>query len=158
VRHCYIALMAIGLSACATVQRSTPQLAYDDKNQSQADTAVLSAIGLRTQDQGQIIAVDGRKTSCWEFGCPACVRVLPGTHTFTVRYSIFDDGILSYKQGEASITIEGMQSQHIYVTNYSRNGDKFSINTTDVGNRPNFRTELGLSGVNVTCIAPVSFK
>ena len=57
-----------------------PYVTYSDKNHPLSDTAVFSTIahprGIVASGWGQIISVDGKKTSCWKVGCPVWVRVL----------------------------------------------------------------------------------
>src|SRR4029077_9832854 len=77
-----------------------PYVMYSDKNHPLSDTAVFSTIahpgGIVASRWGQIISVDGKKTSCRKVGCPVWVRVLPAEHKIKVRLSGYDYGLGSY--------------------------------------------------------------
>jgi hypothetical protein len=158
VRHFFaIALVAFLLSGCvADVRRGGAQIAYKNIDHPLQETSVFSAATEDTNGLGQIVEVDGKPTSCWKFGCPSCIRVLPGTHTFTLRYSVFDNGIASYLQGESTISVEAMKAQHIYATRFGRLDNRFAISVVDEGNNSNFLISRGLKGVNLTC-GPIDF-
>jgi hypothetical protein len=72
-----------------------------------------------------------------------------------VRYTI--PGLEYSLRGDATLTVESMQPARIYAAKYEILGDKFRVSVVDLGNRPHFRSELGLRGVNITCLEPISF-
>ena len=155
VRFAMALLLVVAVACTPEVRLGGAQIAYADAQHPLKDTAVLSAIAEETNGLGQISSVDGKPTNCWRAGCPSCVRVLPGTHFFTIRYTI--PGLGFKHQGETTVTVESMKPERIYAARYEIIGDKFRVSIVDLGNRPHFRTELGLRGVNVTCVEPIGF-
>ena len=145
-------LISVLVCGCASeIRRGGAQIAYQDVDRPLKDTAVFSAIPEATQGLGQITKVDGQPTSCWQYGCPSCIRVTPGTHTFTVRYSIFNNGIASYLRGETEVTVQNMEPMHIYAARYGTLGKQFTVAVVDEGNNREFQKDRGLQGVNITC-------
>ena len=139
-------------SGCVTdIRKGGAQIAYSNVNHPLSDTAVFSAIPESSNSLGQIVSVDGNPTSCWKFGCPSCIRVLAGDHTFKVRYSIFNNGTASYLQGEVDIKVSNMEPKHIYATRYRNVGNDFSVAIVDEGSDSDFQKNSALNGVNSTC-------
>ena len=152
-------MLAVGLvCGCVTdTRRGQTQIAYSESDHPLSDTAVFSALAENVAVQGTITSVDGQPTSCWRAGCPGCIRVLPGSHVFTLKYNVFDNGLASYHAGETSVTVSDMRAQHVYTARFSKLETKFSIDVVDVGRKPYFIKDLGLRGVNLTCGTPIEF-
>jgi hypothetical protein len=145
MRSARLSLVALCLSACAFHQ--APYVMYTDKSHPWSDTAVFSTRGTKGNALGQIVSVDGVETSCWQVGCPIWVRVLPGSHTFELRLSIYDNGIDSYLRGDGSFEVKGMQPRHVYEANFlvSPERDHFTMQASDLGENPDYGVTLYLS-------------
>ncbi|MBX8530301.1 hypothetical protein K5D32_11540 [Pseudomonas cichorii] len=152
-----IFMLFIGLSGCMSKFHQQPYLTYADEAHSLSDTAVFSTAGFVGNTLGQIIAVNGKETSCWEVGCPIWVRVLPGDNVFTLRFSVYDNGISSYKQGQAELKVSGMKAKHLYEVVFSNDSNGFSITPKDLGENPTYSVVLGLKGFNQKAF-PVRFE
>ena len=130
-----------------------------------SDTTVFSASDhTRTKYiDARVIAVDGKETSCVQAGCPYWVRVLPGVHTFRVRYTT-DLGFGGYKEivsrvATVNIEIEDMRPMHVYEARYRESSDKQTLHSgfVDLGERPaKGGLWLGQKGINLQYY-PVSF-
>jgi hypothetical protein len=136
------------VSGCMSTFHTQPYVTYADVQHPQSDTSVFSSSGLNGNTLGQIVAVDGVKTSCWKVGCPIWVRVLPGDHVFTVTYNIFDNGIASHKTGTTDLRVTAMQPRHLYEVLYQIVGDRFRGFAEDLGEDPDYGIYVGLQGVN----------
>ena len=86
-RYFVFITIAILVSGCIPeVRKGGSQIEYQDVDHPLSDTAVFSALTEGTNGLGQITKVDGQPTNCWQYGCPGCLRVLPGTHTFSITH------------------------------------------------------------------------
>ncbi len=105
-----------------------------------SDTAVLSVRGTQGNTIDQIKAVDGIPTTCWEVGCPWWVRVAPGGHTFTVSYTIMNNGITSYLRGETEVSLPDMKPKHVYEVRFLVSPDQkfFKGVPIDLGESPDY--------------------
>lgn len=104
------------LASCA----SGPQAVYTDSTHPLSDTSVFSA---RANDAiAQIISVDGKRPECWQQGCPVVVRVLPGEHTFIVRFQYwYSNWHWMDAIGGITIHIADMKPRHVYAVEYDPN-------------------------------------
>ena len=148
---------AMALSGCMSTFHQQPYGAYSNKQHPLSDTAVFSTAGLAGNTLGQIVAVNGVETSCWEVGCPIWVRVLPGDNVFRLRFSIYDNGIASYKQGEGEFKVVDMKAKHVYEAVFSTDGKIFTMTPRDLGENPSYSVTLGLKGYNQESF-PVRFE
>jgi len=115
-----------------------------------ADTAVFSSLDERaTQHEvATIRSVDGKDTPRSVF--PVWVRVLPGTHHFTVHYSTnygIGAGAITYKYAELPVTVVDMKPRHVYVARFGRTAQGVSVSVEDLGERPRYGIHTG-GGVN----------
>ncbi|ASU37148.1 hypothetical protein hmeg3_01785 [Herbaspirillum sp. meg3] len=143
------AILSLSLSGCAFHQ--APYITYEG-TPALSETAVFAAFDERQPgSHANILAVDGKATTCVQAGCPAWVRVLPGQHDFTVRYSAhFELGVGTYnwKRADTVVTVPAMKAAHVYQTRYRESADKLSVTVDDLGEKPKFGITLGLEGVN----------
>ncbi|WKC35835.1 hypothetical protein QYM18_15310 [Ectopseudomonas chengduensis] len=153
----FIIPLFLGLSGCMSKFHQQPYITYADETHPLSDTAVFSTAGFVGNTSGQIVAVNGKKTSCWEVGCPIWVRVLPGNNVFTLRFSVYDNGISSYKQGQADFEVPDMKAKHLYEAVFLHNGNGFSMTPKDLGEKPAYSVVLGLKGYNQKAF-PVRFE
>jgi hypothetical protein len=133
-------------SGCAF--HKEPFITYEEKGHALSDTAVFDAGQMEGIALAQIPKVNGVETSCWQVGCPIWVRVLPGTNTFRIRYSLFNNGIASHLVGETDVVVEKMLPRHVYKASYTVNGNRFSVSVADLGENPKFRADLSFGGAN----------
>jgi len=127
------------LSGCAF--HTAPFVTYSDPGRPLSDTSVFSVRGFQAGGAlSQIYAVDGAATSCWQVGCPIWVRVLPGSHSFHIKYSIFNNGIASHLVGEADVEVKDMKARHVYLMTSvaAANLKTFSTATKDLGENPDY--------------------
>jgi hypothetical protein len=143
-----LAIVMSSISGCAFHTR--PYIAYANSGHPQADTAVFSVQGLKGNALGQVVQVDGRDTSCVQAGCPVWVRVIPGNHTFRIRYSIYNNGIASHLQGETDFELRDMRARHAYEANFivDEAAKLFRPEAKDLGENPDYGLFVGLKGVN----------
>jgi hypothetical protein len=145
------------LAGCAF--HRTPFATYEG-NLPLANTAVFAAFDYKSE--GALINipfVDGKEMPKFDAGYPYWVRVLPGRHTFTVRYN-WDYGLsvgtVTWKTVDLPIEIPEMMPLHVYAARYTRRGNRVSVSIEDIGERPNFGIILGRKGVNQH-LYPVEF-
>jgi hypothetical protein len=126
-----------------------------------SETAVFASLDDKStkENDSRIYSVDGKEPSCIEVGCPYWVRILPGTHTFVVRYA--SDFYWSYQQSGhnyASLTIEvkDMKPRHVYVVRYRQLQKDVQYVVEDLGENPKYGITLGLKGAN-QAYYPVEF-
>ena len=137
------------LTGCAFHQ--APYIAYAG-SPALSETAVFAAFD--HQQQGvlsSILIVDDKETSCAQVGCPAWVRVLPGQHSFIVRYVPhfrLDGAFIIRRRAELTVTLPKMEARHVYQAHYREVDNTVTMSVEDLGERPKFGIDLGLEGVN----------
>ena len=127
------------VSGCAI---SPPYVMYEDKRVPLSQTSVLSV----RQDQSSpasrgsasIRSVDGIRIgirSC-HLICPVWVRVLPGSHSFTISYEEF---VGNFKYGgTVLVPVADMKAQHVYVVRLQRVGSELGASVEDLGENPEY--------------------
>ena len=148
IKNISLIILTTIIAGCMSTFHAKPFVSYQDKSHPIADTAVFTTDGFVANSNGQILTVNGVETSCWEVGCPIWVRVKPGTNKFTVRLSVYDNGISSYKQGVTEVIIHDMQSKHVYKAEFHVINSEFSTSIKDLGLHSDYGIYLGLEGVN----------
>lgn len=141
------ALCLLLIQGCAVHQ--APYITYPDRDGSLANTAVLVAHVYNSPDgrtrEGTfkvsgVAEVDGSSLSCLN-ACPVWVRVLPGRHTFKIRYQDnfrLGVGVIDYKGADIPVTIDDMKPGHTYKLSYSRSSDLVGIHVEDLGEKADF--------------------
>ncbi|MBX3621877.1 MAG: hypothetical protein KF891_18045 [Rhizobacter sp.] len=147
-------VLAVPLVGCAF--HRAPYVMYDGSPPLQ-NTAVFASVDQETGTDvvATVTSVDGKPTSCAEAGCPLWVRVLPGKHTFAVRYTA-DIHMSGYSYANLVFTLENMKPLHVYHARYIQTDGRVVARVEDLGERPNFGITLGLKGANRTYY-PVEF-
>ena len=146
MRNLLLGVALVFVSGCMSTFHTQPYVAYTDAQHAKSDTSVISTSGLNGSALGQIVAVDGIKTSCWKVGCPIWVRVVPGDHVFTVSYGIYGSG--SHATGTTDLRVTAMQPRHVYEVRFQTSGDRFGASVEDLGEDPDYGIHVGLQGVN----------
>ncbi|MCO5400749.1 hypothetical protein [Ralstonia soli] len=154
-------IFVISISGCAF--HKTPYVMYEG-NPPLSTTTVFSASD-HTQTKhivARITQVDGKDTSCFQVGCPIWVRVLPGSHTFTIRYTAniaLMGPVITSTVATVNIEVVDMKPMHVYEARYQEFYDQKRLNATfaDLGEKPKVGLWLGLKGVNQE-FYPVSFE
>jgi hypothetical protein len=146
LRYLLLIILSTAMGACAF--HLSPYVAYADTHHPLSDTSVFSTQGLHGNTLGQIVRIDGAPTSCAQAGCPMWARVIPGDHTFRIRYSILYLG--RTLMGEAEFPIAGMRPRHVYEANFRVDPQQteFRANAKDLGENPDYGVLAGLKGVN----------
>ncbi|NTX26883.1 hypothetical protein HT746_07005 [Burkholderia pyrrocinia] len=137
----------IVLSGCAI--RGTPYITYDEKKPL-VETAIFSAFD-KTQKLATVDEVDGRALPlCYISGyCPFWVRVLPGEHTFKVRYQtdvVLFGSMMTAKVANFSLTVPDMKPSHVYTVEYQKVGSGVYATVRDLGENPTYGVRAGFSG------------
>ncbi|KZN39409.1 hypothetical protein N480_00840 [Pseudoalteromonas luteoviolacea S2607] len=141
-------LLSIFMSGCMSTFHTKPYVAYENKHHPLSDTSVFTTDGGMGNSISQILSVNGVETSCWEVGCPIWVRVKPGVNKFTVKLSVYDNGIASYKVGVTEVTINDMKPKHVYKAKFDVVDREFKTMIEDLGENPEYGIHLGLEGFN----------
>ncbi|ULU24449.1 hypothetical protein DYST_01365 [Dyella terrae] len=76
------------------------------------------------------------------------VRVKPGEHHFTLRYRIFDNGLVSYKKAQLVVDVPDMKPLHVYGVEASQDGKTLKARSIDLGANDSYGVYLGLKGAN----------
>jgi len=114
-----------------------------------AETAVFVA-----QDEkatlmhvSRVRAVDGKGTSCAQVGCPFWVRVLPGSHSFSVEYTS-QWTASRHQYANLDVAVADMKPRHVYVVRYREKDESVQQAVEDLGENPDFGLELraGITG------------
>lgn len=143
-------VLMIMLSGCAF--HRTPFAMYEGSPPI-SETAVFASFDERSVkfNDSRIQAVDGRQTSCIEVGCPYWVRVLPGRHVFSVRYTAnyhWNFQSSGFNFADLQIEVPEAKPRHVYVARYKEVGDRLMVVVEDLGEKPSFGITLGLDGAN----------
>jgi len=132
-----------------------------DGSPPKGETAVFASLddSSAKYNDSRIYIADGKKPSCIEVGCPYWVRVLPGTHTFVVRYT--SDATWSfqhsgYRYADLTIEVRDMKPRHVYVVRYRQLANDVQYAVEDLGENPKYGITLGLKGAN-QAFYPVEF-
>lgn len=147
VRRLCIVAACLATSGCMATFNQTPYVTYQG-TRPLSDTSVFSTADLPGDALGQILSIDGVKASCWKVGCPIWARVTPGSHSFVIRYRVFNNGIYSYKQGFKELKINNMAARHVYVAVFTDYGKTYSVGYKDLGENAKYGVTLGLKGYN----------
>lgn len=143
------AILTLSLTGCAFHQ--APYITYKNAP-ALSQTAVFAAFNNNLPDDFiSILAVDDKPTSCAQVGCPLWVRVLPGQHSFLLRYVgnfMISGPFITSQRSEINVTVPEMKAGHVYQANYRIAGDYISVIVKDLGEKPNFGITLGLKGFN----------
>ncbi len=139
-----VAALSTLLASCVAMHEK-PRVMYEGRHP-HSETAILIASDDRNPayDWSQIREVDGK--SAKPFGHPAYgVRVLPGTHTFTLR------AIRNFKSDTAhggpydylefDVEVPDMKPLHVYAAPYDETGGKLRVTIEDLGERASYRTK-----------------
>jgi hypothetical protein len=151
-------LATVLLSGCAF--HRTPYVMHEG-SPPLSSTAVFASFDESSVkfNDSRIRSADGKDTSCFEVGCPYWVRVLPGKHVFSVRYtanhqwSYMSSG---FNYADLSIEVPDMKPGHVYVARYRETGDRVAVIVEDLGEKPKFGITLGYGSVNMKYY-PVEF-
>ena len=132
-----IATLALITSGCAF--HKTPFIAYAEKAHPLSDTSVFSTVPKGASNPLRnaplITHIDGVSRSCFWEDCPMWVRVLPGDHTFTIKY-----------YGE--VKVSGMKPRHVYVARGQAIAGHAVVSVEDLGENPEYGVTFGATGVN----------
>lgn len=128
----------------------TPYVTYQG-NVPLSETAVFAAIAEDSAPgtDTRIVSADNKATPSSQAGFPYWVRVRPGFHTFTVRFSSgFSASLRSASYSYLDVPVEAfeMKAKHVYLPVYREENGKAIISIKDLGENPNFGIRLGLSG------------
>lgn len=146
-----VATVACALLMAGCAVHHKPYVAHDPSiplNQ----TAVFSVV-TDTPAAGalEIIAIDGKETSCVQAGCPVWARVAPGKHTFALRFRgdyTVQAGSIHWKTATLSVEVPEMRSRHVYHAVHQRTGSSVQVKVNDLGERPHHGLHIGLEGAN----------
>ena len=138
-------LFAAIASGCAS---NGPPIMFEDKQRPLSDTSVFSSWSEDPREIAEIKKVDGVDTSCVMAGCPLWVRVTPGKHTFTIRYSFHIPGSPTYLTGTHEFEVPDMKAKHVYVARFQVIENTLKTSIQDLGENPNYTLTSGLKGVN----------
>lgn len=121
-----------------------PWPAYSEVNTPISQTAVFSAVAVGWQ-AAEVKEIDGKATSCFSAGCPTWVRVLPGRHTFKIRYYKNFEGVVY--SGDSTVVVENMVAGHVYHAKYvvgtTPDGKRgYSASVVDLGANSNYTYEI----------------
>ena len=148
IKSSTLIVLAILMSGCMSTFHTKPYVTYENKNHPLSNTSVFTTDGFVGNSNAQILSVNGVETSCWEVGCPIWVRVKPGTNKFTVRLSVYDNGVASYKVGVTEVVVNEMKPKHIYKAKIDVVEREFKTSIEDLGENSEYGIHLGLEGVN----------
>jgi hypothetical protein len=142
------------LSAAATVALAGGGLSYEYRAYKGkvpfSETALIFAVDDRNMNfrNSNILKVDGKGTGMMG-PMRTSARVLPGTHTFTIR-AIWDfSGAISgsttgvttsssFRERELEIEVKDMQPLHVYVIRYRFEDEQISLTVDDLGERATY--------------------
>jgi hypothetical protein len=138
------------VTGCAFHQK--PFVAYDAAvplNQ----TSVFSVVAEGTATNGllEIVAIDGRSTSCAEAGCPVWARVTPGSHTFKLRFNSnykLEGPFIKWQTATMDVNVAEMKALHVYHAHPTLTLESVNVSVSDLGERPKHGIHLGLEGAN----------
>ncbi len=143
INHIFLLFLSVLIGGCAFHHAPYPMYETDSP---QAETAVFSSVDDRaTQHEvATIRAVDGKDTPRSVF--PVWVRVLPGTHHFSIHYSTnygVGGGAITYRYVELPVTVVDMKPRHVYVARFRRTAQGVSASVEDLGERPRYGIHTG---------------
>ena len=131
-----LALLVLLIEGCAIHQ--APYIAYNERAIPLKNTAVLVAHVYNSGNDLRPAGVDqadGVSLNCFN-ACPVWVRVLPGTHTFKIKYMDsfqMSGGAISFQVAFIPVTIEEMRAGHTYKLSYTRSGKMVIARVEDLG-------------------------